>query len=286
MNNKSFIAVCDSGLGGISVLNHLVKVLPNENFIYMADSKNAPYGKKTPIEVANLIENVFDTLLLQDIKTIVVACNTASTQFKSFGHKDKYSEIPMFFVEPNMSEAIHSEKSKNILLLATKVTCESDFVKNLLVSEGINEKNFASGKFLSKTFNINNKNLTLIAGEDIVPFVEKYDIDSKECIKTIDCMLNNCFEIDSVILGCTHFPFVKHIINDVLTKKGSKNINFFDNASVISENVKEYLEKNNLLNTENNKIHNIKILDSSKDITRLPIFNALIKAPGFTVDFL
>lgn len=287
MNRKSKIAVCDSGLGGISVLNQLIKILPNENYIYMADSKRAPYGKKSPKEVVNLIENVFDTLLLQDIKLIVVACNTASTQFNSLGHKEKYSSIPMFFTEPRIIDALHNENNKNILLMATKVTCESDFVKNVLISEGISEEIFKQKNVLNKNFiTKNNKNITIVAAEEIVPFVEKNKVDSKECYELIENCIGQYKNIDAVILGCTHFPFVKHIIEDILTKNNEKHPAFFDNSDVIANNVKNYLEKNDIFNSFESKNHEIKIIDTLEDKSRLLVFKNLINAPSFSIEFL
>ncbi|MDO5564218.1 MAG: glutamate racemase [Eubacteriales bacterium] len=269
MNSNQKIAVFDSGLGGLSVLKHLLNALPNEDYIYMADSLNAPYGIKSPEEVLELTEKAFDTLFFQDIKILVVACNTASTQYNEIGHKEKYKNKLIFTIHPSIQGPLNDNRTSNILLMATKITLQSNYVKNMLQS------------------NKTEKKIETLAAGDIVPFVEKNNTNSSEFDHMLHNLLLKYKNIDSVILGCTHFPFVKEQINNELMKNNNnKEIIFFDNAIHLTKSIINTLKEKNILFTNKRSIHSVDIIDTLNDKTRLPIYKKLVDNTNFNYNFI
>ena len=129
MNNNP-IGVFDSGIGGLSVLNQIIKLLPNEKYIYYADTDNVPYGLKTKEQILEYVENAIDFLNSKKVKAIVVACNTAtSVAIKDVRHD---YNIPIIGIEPAIKPAIENRKNKKVLLMATPVTVKGEKIKDLI----------------------------------------------------------------------------------------------------------------------------------------------------------
>lgn len=127
---KDYIGVFDSGVGGISVLKELTKILPNENFIFFGDSANAPYGEKSTEEVSALVTRIADDLVNQGVKAIVVACNTATSVAIS-QLRATYPNIPIIGMEPAIKLAAMEQPHHNILVMATPVTLRLDKYQQL-----------------------------------------------------------------------------------------------------------------------------------------------------------
>ena len=120
---KRPIGVFDSGIGGITVLDSLIDLLPNEDFIYVGDTLNVPYGVKTPAQIEELVTNVTKYLLKQNVKAIVIACNTATANSK---HLKNITDIPIIgVIEPTAKKAIEVTKRNKIAVLATQATVNS-----------------------------------------------------------------------------------------------------------------------------------------------------------------
>ena len=115
------IGFLDSGLGGLSVMKEAINIMPNEDYIYYGDSKNAPYGTKTAEEVKALTFSVVENLLNKGVKGIVVACNTATSAAVA-DLRIKYPELPIVGIEPALKPAVTSEKIGNVLIMATPMT--------------------------------------------------------------------------------------------------------------------------------------------------------------------
>ncbi|MBM6837465.1 aspartate/glutamate racemase family protein, partial [Clostridium saudiense] len=129
MNKKEMpIGFLDSGLGGISVLREALKIMPNENYIYFGDSKNAPYGTKTKKEIRDLTFNTVEFLLEKGAKGIVVACNTATSAAVA-ELRLVYPDIPLVGIEPAIKPAVELSKKGNILMMATPMTVKQDKFK-------------------------------------------------------------------------------------------------------------------------------------------------------------
>lgn len=230
-DKNKFIGVFDSGMGGISTLIELKKIMPNENFYYFGDCQNAPYGPKTPEEILTLSLNVSDFLYKQNIKAIVVACNTA-TSVAINALRDKYKDIPIIGVEPAVKLGVDSG-GKNILVMATQTTVSQSKFKHL------------TEKFKDTS------NIYAIACPELVQIVENDLLKDKTLCKEqlmsyfYDFDMDN---IDTIVLGCTHFIFYKKYIREIF---GNKH-NIVDGNLGTALHLKNELSKRNLINDNNN----------------------------------
>ena len=197
-NNK--IGILDSGIGGTTTLNEIKKLLPYEDFIYYADSKNNPYGSKSTEELYSIVKNIVDYLIEKEVKLIVVACNTATTRCIEKLRKD-YPNILFIGTEPAIKVACDNNY-KNTLVLATPGTIKSERIEELV------NKN-------KKT----NQNIYLLPCDYLANAIERNDN------KEIDSLLYNYLtpyqnkNIDSIVLGCTHYPLIKNITAKLCLKK-------------------------------------------------------------------
>ncbi len=231
MDNRP-IGVFDSGIGGISVLSELIKVLPNEDFIYFGDSANAPYGTKSEDEILTLSESCINILFKYNVKAIVIACNTA-TSVAAKTLREKYADIPIIGIEPAIKPAVLSRRNARILVMATPMTLKKEKFKNLMDS------------FSDKA------NIIPLPCAGLAELIEKGDFDNGK----IDNYLKNLFlpfkneKIDCIVLGCTHYPFVSNNIRSCF----SSDIQIFDGGKGTAEETKRRLTINKLCNSENHK---------------------------------
>ena len=131
MKNQCSIGIFDSGIGGVTVLKEIIKVLPNEGYIYVSDSKNNPYGDKTDEEIIKRCDEISSFLINKNCKAIVIACNTASAKASKF-LRNKYKEIPIIAIEPAYKMVHDYAYDKETLILATKGTIMSKRFKHIL----------------------------------------------------------------------------------------------------------------------------------------------------------
>jgi len=231
VNKKQSIGVFDSGVGGLNVLSNLVEAFPNENFIYVGDNLNVPYGVKTKQQLEEIISKVFRYFEKQDVKAIIVACNTASV-----ASEDLKCSVPVFrIIEPTAKRA--KAVSNNIGVLATNFTIESKGYDKYL--EG-----YMKG----------------IKASAFVPIVEKNIIKEEESQKVIkDILLPYKNYIDSIILGCTHFSLLEEDIINVLG-----DVKIIDSSKSFNEVIKSYLDENDL-NYNDNKERFVQINFTKED---------------------
>ena len=242
---ESPIGIFDSGIGGISILNKLKKILPNENFIYLADNKNCPYGNKSKREIFLLSYKNCQKLIEFNCKIIIVACNTSTTN--SIKKLRDLISIPLIGIEPGIKPAIKYTKTKNIGILATEKTLTSN-----LFFETLNENN------------IDDVNIHEQIGYDLVKIIEE-DLYSKNSLKEIlksylAPMINK--NIDCLLLGCTHYNHLKEIIEEILPNE----IIIIDNIAAINYHVQNLLKSNNILNNSVKKRF-IKIFYNGDEIS-------------------
>ena len=232
--SKHPIGIFDSGVGGTSIFKEISSLLPNENSIYLADSKNAPYGAKTEKEIIELSIKNTELLLQKGCKIIVVACNTATTNAISF-LREKY-KIPFIGIEPAIKPAALQTKTKAIGILATKGTLSSDLFHETsdLYSNGI--------KIIEQI------------GEGIVPLVETGKLNTETMKALLKPYLKPMLEanIDYLVLGCTHYPYLIPQLLELLPK----HIKIIDSGLAVAKQTKAVLEQHNLLNTETLKPKN------------------------------
>ncbi|OFX26220.1 MAG: glutamate racemase [Bacteroidetes bacterium GWA2_31_9] len=227
------IGIFDSGVGGLSVLKEIIKLLPNENIIYFADNANCPYGKKSCDEIIVLSDKIVRFLIKKNVKIIVVACNTATAASIQY-LRNKYNSISFVGMEPAVKPAAINSKSGKIGILATKGTLEGRLFKET-------SKKFAS-----------DKDVIIRIGDGLVELVEAGKSDSTESFELLKQYLLPMLEsgIDQLVLGCTHYPF---LINNIKKIVGS-SINIIDPAFPVAKRLKDLLQEGNLLNSKNEKI--------------------------------
>lgn len=242
-DSKKAIGFMDSGLGGISVLRETIKLLPNEDYIYYGDSINAPYGTKTLDEVRALTMKNVAFLLSQGVKAIVVACNTA-TSAAITTVREKYNEIPIIGVEPALKPAVTSYPGGNVIIMATTMTLQEEKFYDLMISH----KNEAK--------------IIPLPCPGLMDFVERGELESEELYQYLNEKLEPFKEegIDAIVLGCTHYPFVKDSIIKVI---GSKT-EIIDGSLGTAKELQRRLQEKDLLNNQK-EIGSVTIHNSSGD---------------------
>ncbi len=197
------VAVIDSGIGGVSVLNELRPILPHTSFIYYADNANCPYGGKSREEIVELTLRVVELVVEQGARMVVVACNTMTTAAIDI-LRSRWTEIDFVGMEPAIKPALEGSKSGVVGVLATKATLSGELYHNT-------KERYAEGRSVVE-----------VAGEGLVELVESGREGSAECEKLVQNYLGEMIErgADTVVLGCSHFPFLIPTIERVMERMG------------------------------------------------------------------
>ena len=235
MNKK--IGVLDSGIGGTTVLNKIVELLPNEEYIYYADTKNNPYGEKSEEELYTIVKEIVTFLInKKNCKIIVLACNTATTKCM----KKLQKEFPdMLFVGTVPAVKVACDNHyKHTLVLATPATIDSERMAELVKA---NKKD--------------DQEMILYPCPGLADAIEKERKDKIiQILKKIKQEMQDK-KIDSIVLGCTHYPLIKDQIKEYFP-----NVKLLDGSFGVAKEVKRKLENHHLLNEENT--FNIEYIDS------------------------
>lgn len=222
------IGVFDSGVGGTSIWKEIVHRLPYENTVYLADSKNAPYGNKSKKEIIDICIKNTEILINKGAKIIVVACNTATTNAIDV-LRNKFN-IPFIGIEPAIKPAALRTQTKAVGILATKGTLSSD-----LFHKTANE--FAS-------------HITVIEqeGTGLVPLIENNLIDSLEMESLLQKYLHPMMahHIDYLVLGCSHYPYLIPKIKEIL----GNDVTIIDSGFAVAKQTEKILSELNLLNNK------------------------------------
>ena len=254
-NSKKAIGVFDSGLGGISVLRDLKKLMPNENFIYYGDSAYAPYGVKTKDEITQRCVEIIDFFISKGVKAVVIACNTATSASANYLRK-KYKNLPIIGMEPALKVATKGVKNNNVVVMATPLT--------------LKEKKF---EILMRNFRGNNTVIKMPCPE-LVKIVENDLIDDEKVVLN---QLNeyykdiNVDKLDSVVLGCTHFIFYRDYLKSIFPD----TVDIIDGNSGTCNHLKDVLNEKNELNEKSHE-GTIKIYNSSDDLKYIKLSNKLL----------
>ena len=224
--SKQPIGIFDSGVGGTSIFKEIKALLPYENTIYLADSKNAPYGNKSKDEIIALSIKNTELLLKKKCKLIVVACNTATTNaIKTL--RANY-DIPFIGIEPAIKPAALNTKTKAVGILATKGTLSSEL--------------------FHQTTDLYSKNIKVIeqVGEGIVPLIENGKVNSEEMKELLKTYINPMLkaDIDYLVLGCTHYPYLIPLLLEMLPN----SVKIIDSGEAVAKQTKAVLENKELLN--------------------------------------
>ena len=242
---KNPIGIFDSGIGGISILEKLKQLLPNENFIYLADNQNCPYGSKSKKEIISLSKKNCEKLIELNCKIIIIACNTSTTN--SIKKLREIIAIPIIGIEPGLKPAIHYTKTKNIGILATEKTLGSK-----LFFETLNQNR------------IDDIHIHEQIGYELVNLIEEGSHSKQNLYKILEKylvpMINK--KIDCLLLGCTHYNHIKDIIEEIIPE----DIKIVDTIAPVNKRVLNILKSNNILNKSTNK-RTIKIFYNGKKLS-------------------
>ena len=218
------VGVFDSGVGGISTLREMIRELPDERFIYFGDTANAPYGTKTTEEVIDCVRGVVNRLLEKKIKALVIACNTATGAAAATMRREL--TIPVVGMEPALKPASMMRKNGSVLVLATPLTLQQEKFENLM-------KQYGEGAVKVPCPGL----MELVEADDgegalryLKELFERYPAE----------------RVDAVVLGCTHYVFLRDMIRDLLPER----IAITDGNAGTARQLRRVLERNGLLNTE------------------------------------
>ncbi len=228
MTQNQPIGIFDSGVGGTSIWKEIAALLPSEDCIFLADSKYAPYGKRSKEEILQLSIKNTEKLLELNSKIIVVACNTATTNaIKTL--RDTY-DVPFIGIEPAIKPAAIRTKTKKVGVLATKGTLSSEL--------------------FAQTSDLYAQNIEVIEiiGTGLVELIEEGEIHSKKMLDLLQSYMDPMLEkdIDHLVLGCTHYPYLIPVLKKILPSK----VTIVDSGEAVARQTKAVLATNGILNSK------------------------------------
>jgi glutamate racemase len=230
ISDASFpIGIFDSGVGGLSILQQIRSLLPNEQLIYVADQFHVPYGPRSVYEVQQFSVSISRFLLTQHVKLVVVACNTASAAALSL-LRQQMPQLPFVGMEPAVKPAAQRTKTGKVGVLATEGTFASERYADLMA------------RFAQEVDVFEDPCLGL------VDLIEQGQFNETETLlwKIISPMLAS--DVDTLVLGCTHYPFVI----PVLEKMVGTAVSIIDPSAAVARQVKRVLAQSNLLAANSN----------------------------------
>lgn len=248
MKHSGPIGFFDSGVGGTSIWKEVIHLLPKENTVYLADSRNAPYGERPEAEIIELSRKNTEKLLEMGCKLIVVACNTATTNAISF-LRANYN-IPFIGIEPAIKPAAIKTASKSVGILATKGTLTS--------------------ALFSKTSGLYSKDIriTEITGQGLVEIIERGEQEAPETEQLLRELLRPMMEasVDYLVLGCSHYPYLLPSLRKILPEE----VFIIDSGEAVARQTRAVLINEDLLNqTENTPVHRLYSNADPKVLSRL-----------------
>lgn len=228
VQSQKAIGILDSGVGGLTVLKKLVEYLPEENYLYYGDTKNLPYGNKTPEQLLGYVRNILDFFSKQNVKAVVFGCNTTAAVVYDIV-KNEYP-FKIYPIIQDSCKNINPLQYKSLGVFATQATVNS--------------------KAYTKSLKNINNDLEVIemACPMWVNFVENSEINTEKCSENVKEMLDNMqqHKVEKIILGCTHYPYLLDTLSKFLPKE-----RFINPAEVFALYIKQDLQEQNILNTNN-----------------------------------
>lgn len=258
MNYKDYIGVFDSGVGGISVLKALVKELPYENFLYFGDSANAPYGEKTTEEIQGLSMNIADHFVEEGVKAIVIACNTATSAAAPLIREKYQDRMPVIGEEPALKPAAEAdeEHDSRILVMATPATLRLEKFRKL------KKRLEYEAEFIP------------VACVGLAARIEQGNLDAPDLLTLLERLIGPYKgKVDGVVLGCTHYPFIKKQIRKVIG-----DVPLFDGGEGTARELRRELEERQQLKKEETR-GNIVLQSSMDTPEELKLYRNLLECP-------
>ena len=233
MSSSKPIGIFDSGIGGLTVLREVIKQLPYEDLIYFGDTERAPYGEKSKEEIVKINFDIINFLIKQNVKMIIIGCNTSSALALE-ANREMFPMLPIVdLIQPGAREAVRKCHNHKIGVIATTATVNSSAYRN-------------------KILNIDSeKEVVEIACPKFVPLIENGIIEGPMVEIAVNEYLwpMQHFGIDTLIFGCTHYPFLIKPIKQLL----GEDKNYIDPAVSTVFEAKAVLNKNNLTNNKDKK---------------------------------
>ncbi|MBO5882340.1 MAG: glutamate racemase [Alistipes sp.] len=217
MSSNAPIGVYDSGFGGLSVWRELRRMLPRESLIYLGDGKNCPYGGRPRAEIEGFAMSAVERLVNEGVKMVVVGCNTATTAAVE-SLRERWSDMPIVGLEPAVKPACLTTQSRKIAVLATAHSLSSDMF-------------LATAARYAEDVEV-----VKVVGEGFVELVERdmeHSAEAEHLVrKAVEPLLDK--GIDKIVLGCTHYPFLRPLIERVVEGRG---IDVIDSGEAVARRV-------------------------------------------------
>ncbi len=221
--DQNYIGVLDSGLGGLTILKELADALPNENFIYLGDNQRAPYGNRSHEEIKKFTEEMVTFLQKHSIKMLVLACNTITAEVQIY--LESSLDIPVVgVIQPAAEAALNLTENGKIGVIATEKTVESQAYQDIFKEKGLDE-------------------VDVKPCQKLVDLVEENKMGTREAYREVAACLEpySETEIDTLVLGCTHFPYLEKEIEHFF--EGKNKVKLVHAGSIIPSDVYKVLEK-------------------------------------------
>jgi len=224
MDNRP-IGIFDSGVGGLSILQEVMKLLPKENFIFVGDQGNMPYGGKTREQLLGFTDKIMAFFVKENVKAVIVACNTATVYAIDF-LREKY-KIPIIGTVPVIKTIAGLTKTGKAAVFSTPATTNSPYLADLI-------KKFAPNITVYK-----------VGGTGLEEHIETGDLENEEIDKILHESLEPLLEkdVDVIALGCTHYPFLRDQIQTIVGKK----VQIVDSGGAVARRTKAILENNRIV---------------------------------------
>jgi glutamate racemase len=241
MNQDDPIGIFDSGIGGLTVLQKIIEVLPRENTVYLGDTARAPYGTKSTETVLRYSFENTGFLVEKDVKLVVVACNT-STAVALDQLRDKVEVAIIGVIEPGVKRAVSASKKKKIGVIGTEATIQSGAYTKALKAEDPRVEVYSRACPL------------------FVPLAEEGWTDNPVVEMTVQAYLGSLRQsgIDTLILGCTHYPLLKKAIRKFM----GSGVKLVDSAEEVAKNVGAILKRQSLARKTGKGIHSFFVTDA------------------------
>ncbi|MBR5334426.1 MAG: glutamate racemase [Alistipes sp.] len=225
MDNRP-IGIYDSGFGGLSVWRELYRALPDESLIYLGDGKNCPYGSLPEERIRELAEQSVQTLIGKGCKLIVVACNTATAAAIDY-LRGKFPDMPFVGLEPAVKPACQLSKCHRVAVVATERSLSSEKLR-------LSIERYGAGVEIIKA-----------VGRGFVEAVEADQEHSEQTRKVVADVVEPLIEqgVDVIVLGCTHYPFLKGVIRSVV---GDREVSIIDSGEAVEKRVESLLDRYSL----------------------------------------
>lgn len=224
MDNRP-IGIFDSGVGALTILREVKKLLPLENFIFVADQGNVPYGGKTQKQLQAYADKIMVFLTQKDVKAVIIACNTATVYAIDF-LREKY-KIPIIGTVPVVKTIANLTQTRKTAVFSTPATAKSPYLQKLI-------DKFAPGVTVYR-----------VGGTGLEELIETGDLENKEIDKILHESLEPLLKknVDAIALGCTHYPFLR----DKIEKIVGKNVQVVDSGGAVARRTKVILTNNQIL---------------------------------------